>query len=180
MPIPVLANTSYKISEFAHLYDVAFGVNLAYSLLEQVHNSWHQNYKDTLASVMKHCLAIAEPGINGVAINSHIKAIHENRLLKYEMKSKTFVYFFRVWALLAAMILVSLLCFIGFHPETLLSLSEAWSIIIFLVVPVPLSSIILFVSWKIKVFSLRNELAEHQKLLVDERDAALKTLQGFA
>ncbi|MHB8562387.1 MAG: hypothetical protein ACYDDA_00300 [Acidiferrobacteraceae bacterium] len=178
MVLPEAIAASYNLSGFAHLYDVAVGINLAYSLLEQVHNNAHKNYEERLTSLLKQCASLVEPGPTGEAINSHAKGLHEKRLSRFEKSSRLAVRITRGYALFATIMLVILLGVIGFRPEAVVSLLGGSSIIILFIAPVPLSAFILFAAWKWQLGNLTKELSEHKEQLMREKSRALTSLQA--
>lgn len=162
-----LAHT-YALAEFAHLLDVSVAVNLAYSLLEQVHSTWTKTYRDMISALYSDFDSLVEPGSDGKVINKYVKDQQSIDLRKCEDTSNSIVRKIRTWGFISAVALILMLGVIGFDPELKVSLYVINTTLILFVAPIPISSFALLCYWKSKVRSARKRLNDRTNEINNE------------
>lgn len=162
-----LAHT-YVLAEFAHLLDVSVGVNLAYSLLEQVHSTWTQAYRNMIAKLSSDLDSLVEPGTGGSAINQYLTDKQNIDLKKCEGTSNFVVRIIRIWGFVSAVVLMLILGVVGFDPELNVSLCVINAVLILFVAPIPISSFCLLWYWKLKVKNANKILNDRTSELNNE------------
>lgn len=171
MSAPEIIST-YPVVEFAHLLDVSVGVNLAYSLLRQVHTTWTRAYGNMIAVLCSDFDKLVEPGSDNTVINDYVKKEHKSKLRNCEKVSQFVVRIMRIWGFLAAGLLMLSLGVIGFNPEMKVSLCVIYTCIALLVAPIPVSSSLLLIYWKYQVWRANRKLNNRLKEITTEMSSA--------
>lgn len=167
----------YKLSDFAHLCDVGVGINLAYTILEQVHSYSSKVYSEKVSSLLAECMTIAEPNGNSGLVNNYLTNKHENKLRELQSLSGKIVKFSRGAALVLSIILTVLLGRIGFSPDEMISQLESWAIVLCLISPIPLILIVLFVYWRFWMWRLEKDLNDDKKQLNNSQATIMESLK---
>lgn len=167
----------YRLSWFAHLFDVGVGINLAYTILEQVYSTSNKAYSDKLESLLKECAALVEPGSTTAAWNSYMFTMQKSKFEKRKKYAISFVRIIRILAIISAICLAIILGKIGFDPKYEVPGKYIWGIIILFIIPVPAGGLISLFIWKYWIRCVKNDLNEHKKMIIDARNDALDALE---
>ncbi len=127
-------------ADFSSLLEVAFGLNLAFPLLVQLHQASLEYYKRKKDQIVA---SIPKPEANV----PEDKLIYDRSmdalavaLGKIEMKPRIFLTGAKRWSFFCALIQLFSLIFLGFSPEFSVSVAVAATYILFTVLPIPVIS----------------------------------------
>lgn len=177
-PAPLPHPVFYQLSEFAHFIDVGVGINLAYTILEQIYSTSHKAYSDKLDSILRQCSALTEPGSKNDHWNSYQEKMQKKKFESRKKRTVIYVRIVRIWALIAAILLTIILGKIGFDPNYEISQAGVWIGICLLIIPVPLIGLIIIILWQVWLSNLKSELNRHKLIILEDQNTALTSLES--
>jgi len=179
--VQAVTRTYIELAPFTSFFEATFALNLAFSLISQVHDNAYNKYckmKDAVLGRWKS--EHFEPGSDAAYEDEHENIINEwhSEESRHKVRSEGILRFARPWAKVSAMLSLIILCIVGYYPTFYVETETACWVVILTSAPTILTFICLQCYWRIWVtycFRSKVDIQDRAYAIVERMVKSQKT-----